>query len=122
MTTVSVFKRRLSGSTDGMPIKVAATESPGTLIHTAQTGTTDGNYDEIWLYAYNGHTGAVILTIEFGGVTAPDQTIKTALSSNMCLVLVVPGLILQNSKEVRAFSDVANVATISGFVNKITEA
>ncbi len=121
MATVSVFKRRLSGSTDGMPIKVAATESPGTLIHTAQTGTTDGNYDEIWLYAYNSHTVAVVLTIEFGGTTAPDQTIKVPLSSNAGLVLIVSGLILQNSKVVGAFADVANVVTISGFVNKITE-
>lgn len=121
MATVSVFKRRLSGSTNGMPIKVAATATPGTLIHTAQSGTTDGNYDEIWLYAYNSHTVAVVLTIEFGGTTAPDQTIKVPLSSNAGLVLIVSGLILQNSKVVGAFADVANVVTISGFVNKITE-
>lgn len=114
-------KRKLSGSTDGMPIKVAATETPGTTIHTAVAGTTAGTYDEIWLYAYNGDTLARNLTIEFGGATVPDQNISLTLSPKSGLTLVVPGLILQNSKVVTAFASTANVITISGFVNAITD-
>ena len=34
-------KKKLSGSTDGKPIAVAATATPGTLIHTAVTGTVE---------------------------------------------------------------------------------
>lgn len=72
---MTFVKRKLSGSTDGKAIKVAATASTGTTIHTAVSGTTAGTFDEIWLWAYNSHTTGVTLTIEFGGTTAPDQNI-----------------------------------------------
>lgn len=117
----TVVKRKLSGSTDGMPIKVVATATPGTTIHTAVSGTTDGTYDEIWLYAYNGHSSAVTLTIEYGGATVPDQNIIVNLASKSGLALIVPGLILQNEKVVTAFASTANVVTISGWVNQITD-
>lgn len=117
----SFVKRKLSGSTDGMPIKVVATATLGTTIHTAVAGTTAGTYDEIWLYAYNGHTTAVTLTIEFGGATVPDQNIVVSLASKSGLSLIVPGLILQNEKVVSAFASTANVITISGWVNQMTD-
>jgi len=117
----SFVKRKLSGSTDGMPIKVVATETAGTTIHTAVSGTTAGTFDEIWLYAYNGHTAAVTLTIEYGGASVPDQNIVVGLASKSGLSLIVPGLILQNSKVVKAFASTANVITISGWVNQITD-
>ena len=122
MVAVSVFKRKLSGSTDGKPVKVVTVATAGTLVHTAQTGTVDGNYDEIWLYAFNSDTASRVLTIEFGGPTAPDQNIVQTLDAQSGLVLVVPGLILQNGLTVKAFASAANVVTISGWVNKITEA
>lgn len=118
---MGVLKRKLSGSTDGKPIKVVATATAGTTIHTAVAGTTAGTFDEIWLWAYNSHTAAVELTIEFGGATAPDQNIKVTLPSKGGLVLVVPGLILQNGLTVAAFAGTANVITISGFVNTMTD-
>lgn len=117
----TAVKRKLSGSTDGMPIKVVATATAGTTIHTAQAGTTDGSYDEIWLYAYNGHTTTVTLTIEYGGATVPDQNIIITLAAKSGLQLIVPGLILQNALVVKAFASVANVITLSGFVNRITD-
>lgn len=117
----SFLKRKLSGSTDGMPIKVVATATAGTTIHTAVAGTTAGSFDEIWLYAYNSHTAAVELTIEYGGATAPAQNIKVTLASKSGLSLIVPGLILQNGLTVAAFAGTANVVTISGFVNRITD-
>lgn len=104
-----------------MPIKVVATATAGTTIHTAVSGTTDGSYDEIWLYAYNGHTTTVTLTIEYGGATVPDQNIIITLASKAGLTLIVPGLILQNGLVVKAFASVANVITLSGFVNRITD-
>ncbi len=116
-----VKKRKLSGSTDGKPIKVVATATTGTTIHTAVAGTTAGTYDEVWLYAYNSDTVSRVLTIEFGGVTAPDQNIVLTLASKQGLQLVVPGLILQNTLLVTAFADAANVVILSGFVNTITD-
>lgn len=114
-------KRKLSGSTDGMPIKVVATATAGTTIHTAVAGTTAGTFDEVWLYAYNGHTADVVLTIEYGGATVPDQNIVVTIPTKSGLQLVVPGLILQNTLVVKAFAGTANVITLSGFVNAITD-
>ncbi len=117
----TVLKRKLSGSTDGKPIKVVATATAGTTIHTAVAGTTAGTFDEVWLWAYNGHTTTVVLTIEFGGATVPDQNIVITLAAKSGLTLLVPGLILQNGLTVAAFASVANVITLSGFVNQMTD-
>lgn len=117
----TVVKRKLSGSTDGKAILVAATSTAGTLIHTAVSGTTAGTFDEIWLWAYNGHTANVVLTIEFGGATVPDQNIVLTIPCKSGLMAVVPGFILQNGMVVRAFAATTNVITINGFVNSITD-
>lgn len=117
----TIVKRKLSGSTDGKAIKVVQTATAGDTIHTAVAGTTAGTFDEIWLWAYNGHTSAVTLTIEFGGTTVPDQNIIVTLASKSGLIPIVPGLILQNGMVVRAFASVANVVTIIGFVNSMTD-
>jgi len=114
-------KRKLSGSTDGKPIKVVQTATAGDTIHTAVAGATAGTYDEIWIWAYNGHTADVVLTIEFGGATVPDQNIVMTIPAKAGLLLVVPGLILQNGMVVKAFAGTANVITLSGFVNSITD-
>lgn len=114
-------KRKLSGSTDGRGIKVAATASAGTTIHTAVAGTTAGTFDEIWLWAYNSDTVDRLLTIEFGGTTAPDDNIKVTVASQSGATLVVPGFDLQNGSVVKAFAAAANVVVIFGFVNYITD-
>jgi hypothetical protein len=117
----SFKKRKLSGSTDGTGIKVVQTATAGTTIHQAVAGTTAGTFDEIWLWAYNGHTAAVTLTIEFGGATVPDQNIVVTLAAKSGLVPIIPGLILQNGLYVKAFASTANVVTLTGFVNTITD-
>ena len=114
-------KRKLSGSTDGKPIKVVATATLGTTIHTAVSGTTAGTFDEIWLWAYNSAVTATTLTIEYGGATVPDQNIVVTLAAQSGLVPILPGLILQNSLVVTAFASAANTVTLSGFVNTITD-
>ena len=110
-------KLPLSGSTNGRQILVAATATPGTLIHTAVSGTS--SLDEIWLYAANTATPAVKLTSELGGVTAPNDHIELTVTGESGLVLVSPGLVLNNSLAVRAFAATTNVLAISGYVNRI---
>lgn len=117
----TAVKRKLSGSTDGMPIKVVATATAGTTIHTAVAGTTEGTFDEIWLWAYNSDSVARVLTIEYGGATAPDQNIKLTLAPQSGEVLIIPGFILQNALSVKAFASVANVITLVGYVNRMTD-
>ena len=118
----AVSKIPFSASTQGQGIKVAATTSPGTLIHT--TGVSGTIIDEVWLYAFNSHTADVVLTVEFGGATAPDQNIILTIPFKQGLVIVVPGLPLLGSGTValtvKAFAATTNVITISGFVNRIT--
>ena len=111
-------KKLLSGSTNGRPIQVAATATAGTLIHTAVSGTSD--LDEIWLWCINTDSSDVELTIEYGGVTDPDDLIIVTIPLRNGLVLVIPGLLLQNSLVVRAFAGTADVLLITGFVNGIT--
>ena len=111
-------KKLFSGSTNGRPIKTVATATPGTLIHTAVAGAT--SFDEIWLYAVNTSGSLVKLTIELGGVTAPDDLIEVGIDGEAGLVLVVPGSPLNNSLVVRAFAASANVINIIGWVNRIS--
>jgi hypothetical protein len=114
-------KLTLSGSTDGRPIKVAATATPGTTIHTASTVAT--TYDEIWLYAQNTDTTDRKLTIEFGGTSSPDDLIEYTVKAENGLYLIVPGLVLKGNAValvVKAFAATADVVTISGYVNRIT--
>jgi len=114
-------KVKLSGSTDGRAIKVAATATAGTTIHTGSATAT--TYDEIWLYAMNTSASSVKLTIEWGGTSSPDDLIELTVLPEAGLVTVVPGLVIKGNATplvVRAFAATANVVTIHGFVNQIT--
>lgn len=110
-------KRVLSGSTDGRPIKIAATATPGTTIHTATA--TSGEIDELWLWAVNTYTVTHKLTVEWGGTTAPDDLIEVGIPAGSGLVLVVPGLPVRNGVIVRAFAAAANVVNVVGYANRI---
>ena len=114
-------KQVLSGSTDGRPIKIAATSSPGTTIHTGSTTAT--TIDEIWLYAQNTDTVGRKLTVEWGGTSSPDDLLELTVPAESGLVLVSPGLIIKGNATalvVRAFAATANVITIVGYVNRIS--
>jgi hypothetical protein len=112
----------LSGSTGGQPIKVVATASTGTLIHT--TGTSTSTIDEVWLYANNTSASQVNLTIEYGGTTSPDNQIVVAIPSASGLSILLPGLVLTGDgsvgRNIRAFAGTTNVINIVGYVNRIS--
>lgn len=111
-------KQLLSGSTNGRGILVAQTATAGTLIHTAVSGTS--SFDEVWLYAHNTSGTTVKLTLEWGGVTAPNDHIEINVGSEGTgLILVAPGILLQNSLVIRAFAGTASVLNIFGYVNRI---
>ncbi len=113
-------KKKLSGSTDGLCVKVTGTSTAATVtVHTAVAGTTVGTFDEIWLYANNTSASSVKLTIEWGTATAADGNIEVTVLPEAGLVTVIPGLILQNAKVVKAFAATADVILLSGFVNAI---
>lgn len=117
----ALTKVKLSGSTNGRGIKVAATATAGTTIHA--TGTSSSILDEVWLYAYNDDTAAILLTVEWGGTSDPDDNIAVSIPAQSGLTLVVPGLILSGTgaaaSTVAAFAGTANKVVITGYVNRI---
>lgn len=117
-----IAKTLLSGSTNGMPIKVVATATTGTTIHA--TGTSSSIIDEVWLYATNTSTSSVNLTIEFGSTTSPDQNIVISIPSKSGLSICIAGLTLTGTgsvaRTITAFAATANVINIVGYVNRIS--
>ena len=116
----TITKQLLSGSTNGMPISVTDTSTSnntdaGYLIHTAINNATD--FDEIWIWATNIHTAAVVLTLECG-TKDENEHIKAIVNPNET-VLVCPGMILNNSKVMCAFASVADKLNLFGFVNRL---
>jgi len=114
----SFIKKKFSESSDGKGILIGALATPGTLIHTAVGGQS--SFDEIWIWATNTSVSNVLLTIEWGEVTNPDGYIKFIVAAQDGLKMIIPGLILQNSLEVRAFAATINVLVVHGFVNLIS--
>jgi len=112
-------KSKLSGSTNGKPIKVAATATLGTTIHTGVSGTSA--WDEVWLWVSNTTTTAVNLTVEYGGATDPDCLICKTVSipPNSPPIPIITGLLIQNGLVITAFASSANVLLISGYVHNI---
>ncbi len=109
----------LSGSTSGKPILVAAIATPGTAIHTAVAGATA--FDEIYLWVANTHTSAVALTLEWGGVTDPDNHLCKTVSipPNSGPIPIAVGQVMNGGLLIKAFADVASKLSITGYVNRI---
>lgn len=123
MATFTKLALQPAGTTgDGLGITVVATATAGTAIHTASTVTD--TIDELWLYAANIHSAAVVLTVEFGGVSVTKDIIQQSIAATPSgLVLVCAGLIIQgnaSAKVVRAFASSASKIELFGFVNRIT--
>ncbi len=105
----------LSGSTHGRPIKVAATAiGSGDTIHTAYATTTDGEGDEVVIYAFNSDSSAVELVLGWGGTTDPDDLIKRTIPAG-AWELVIPGLFLRNALIVKASAGTTNVIVLAGY-------
>lgn len=112
---MTISRQLLSGSTNGRGVKVAATATPGTLIHTAHATSLD----EVWLWCVNSDASVRKLTVEFGGTTSPDDLIEVSIPPESGLVLVSPGLTVTGGVVVRAFAATANVLVVTGHVNRI---
>lgn len=114
---MSIFsKELLSASADGRGIKVAASATPGTLVHTVDDDATD----EVWLFASNTDSSPIKVTIEFGGVSIPDDLIEVTVPSEAGLYTLVAGLPLTGGVLVRVFAVSINVLMVHGYVNRIT--
>lgn len=117
---MTVSRVLLSGSTDGKPVVVAATATPGTTIHTAVSGSV--SFDEVYLWVSNVTASAATLTIEFGSTTDPGGHICKAYSvpANSPPIPVVTGQSLNNGAVVKAFSGTASALNITGHANRLS--
>lgn len=113
-------KTLLSGSTNGRGIKVTGTGTGSSVtVHTAVSGTAD--IDEVWLFAQNSNASSIVLTVEFGGTTDPDDLIeKTIPAVGGGLTNVIAGLPINNSLVIKAFAATANEIELFGYVNRIS--
>ena len=113
-------KLLLSASTNGRPISVSATSSPGTIVHTGPSISSD--IHEIWLYAQNYGTNGLLLVVQWGGTSSSDE-ISIYLEPYQGLTLITSGLLIKGAVtplDVRAYCATANQIAISGYVNAIT--
>jgi hypothetical protein len=110
-------KEFLSESVDGQPVLIAATASPGTLLHTATS--VAGAKDEVYLYLHNGHTSPVLVTVQWGGTTSPNHDLKQVVPSQQGAYLAVPAWVLAGGLAVRAYAGTANVVNVMGYVHHI---
>lgn len=107
---------RLSGSTNGRPIKVVQTATAGTLIHTDQSS---GGNDKVYLWAVNTSAADVKLTLEWGGVTSPDDLIEFTVPAEDGAYCIAPGWLIAGGVTIGAFADTGNVVNIIGHVTRI---
>ena len=63
----------LSAATSGVPIKIAATATPGTTIHTATSADSPDGCDEVYLWAGSTSTSAINATLHIVGPTVNDS-------------------------------------------------
>ena len=111
-------KRKLSASVDGRGIKVAASSSPGSLIHRALSSVAANEWDEIFIRAVNASDADVKLTVEWGGTRSPEDHIEIMIPAESGFSEAIPGHVLQNGALVRAFAATADVIVLHGYVNR----
>lgn len=110
----------LSGSTNGLPISVTATGTPGTTVHTAVSGTT--GFDEVYVWAINVTASPATLTIEWGSTTDSGGLLVKGyeIGANSPPIPIASGQVLNNAKVVGAFSGTSGAINLVGYVNRIT--
>jgi hypothetical protein len=117
---LATYARQIaSGSTNGRAIPVAATATPGTLIHTATA--LDNGADEVYLWASNVTGTARWITVEWGGVTDPgDHIVKQyVIPANSPPIPIVTGQTLKGGLAVRAFAETASAINVTANINAI---
>lgn len=119
-TTTEATKQFLSGSTNGRNIKVAATATAGTLLHTATS--TALTKDLVSLQACNTDTTDRKLTLELGGTTSPDDLCEITIPAEAGWIDVLDRAPYAGGVVIRAFAATANVIVIRGEVDRLTEA
>ena len=117
----AIQKLGLSGSSQGTPIQIVATATPGTTLHT--TGTSATVIDEVWIYATNNDTVQRNIIIEYGGSGTASE-ISVGVPSKSGLTIVLPGTIFTGTgvagNTIRGYASATNVINVIGYINRMT--
>jgi len=117
---MATFSRQLlSGSTNGKPIPVVETSTPGTVLHGAIVGTT--GLDEIFIWASNVTSTAATLTVEWGGVTDPGDHLveQFSIPAYSLPIPIALGQTMNNGLSITAFSGTASAINVTGYINRV---
>lgn len=116
---MAITRVKLSGSTNGLGIKVTGTSSAADVtIHTADATALD----QVWLYAINNDVDGEVrtLTVAWGAETDPDNLIITTVPCKAGPILITPGLVATGSVVIGAWADEASDVVIYGYVDRIS--
>ena len=119
---ITITKRLLSGSIDGIGIGITSTQGAGNItIHTASSGST-GTIDEVFLYAQNNFSKTLNIVFEFG-TSATQSTIVASVGSFGGPELIIPGFLILGSataaNDITAYLDTTESLANSGVTKMI---
>ncbi len=103
-----------TGSTNNKQIKVHATSGTGTTVHQVTTGKTA----EITIKATNTSASAVLLTLQWGGTTDPDNLTKITVNPQIGDLLVKYRSRLTGNLTVTAIAATADVIMLDVSVDE----
>jgi len=112
----SISRRILSGSTNGQPIAVAATTSPGTTLNVASATTIN----MVTIAGKNTATAARTWTIEWGGTSTRNHIIGSLLPQDGWQILVDNMPISGSTATIAAFATATSGIDLMGYVDAFT--
>jgi len=106
-------RRGLTGSIGGTGIKISSISS-GVELHTHDSTLNESQFDELHLWAYNSHTSAVTLTLQWGGTTSPDNLLPIDIGAGS-LLKIVDGLHIGGDLAVNAIAGSVDKIMVYGY-------
>lgn len=118
-------RQQLSGSSNGLPIPINATSSPGTTIHAVPTATT--TKDAVYVWLFNMATMQSQVTLEMFGTGSNFQMTQTIPSQDGAYA-VLPGVALNGGtatgsttgNTLNIFATASNRIAAFGYVDRAT--
>ena len=118
-------RQQLSGSSNGLPIPINASSSPGTTIHGVSTATT--TKDAVYVWAFNMATTQSQVTAEMFG-TASNFAMTQILPALSGAYAIVPGDALtggtatgsSSGNTLTIFATASNRVSVFGYVDRAT--
>lgn len=116
-----IERHSFSESTNWRGIKIARAATPGDLIH--KTSGEADVIDEVYLWVEHTNAGSggvfTTVTVEFGGVTSPDDLMVRDIPIQKAFQVVKGRPISGANLEIRVFADVSGEITVWGYINRI---